>query len=126
MFLEWMTFLGEDIRQAIMALEPKDMAYPSYTILWLVILFYPLHGIDRQDPVAGLVYILYCLGSGATLVFALPEHFTNLSDMPMHIGVLMIMGLGAAYRWFHKNNQTLTREEHENLLKKEEEEKNAA
>ena len=121
MFFEWLSFLAEDIKLALLALEPKDLAYPTYAVLWVVILFYPLHGVDRQDPIAGLVYILYCVGAGATLFFALPDHFSRAIDLPLHFGVLTIMGGFAAYRWFHKNNQTLTREEHEKMMEKERE-----
>ncbi|SMF79291.1 hypothetical protein [Pseudobacteriovorax antillogorgiicola] len=119
MFLDWLNFINEDFRTALGNLEPKDFAYPSYTLLWLIILFFPLAGIDRQDPIAGMVYILYCLGAGATLLFALPNNFDKLSDFSIHLTSLILMGLVAGYRWFHRNNQTMTRDEHEeNVAKK--------
>lgn len=125
MLLDWITFLADDIHQAILAIELKNLAYPTYIALWLIILFFPLSGIDKQDPIAGLVYILYCLGSGVTLFFALPGNFTKNSDIKTHLMVCLSMGLCACYRWFRNTNRTLTREEHEAFLKKKEEEKNA-
>ena len=92
----------------------------------MVILYLPLHGIDREDPIAGMVYILYCVGSGATLFFALPNNFEEPEDLPIHFAVLLVMGLGAAYRWFHKNNQTLTREEYEESARKKKEMRDAS
>ena len=117
MFLDWLKFVNEDFRLALNAMEPKDWAYPSYAALWLIILFFPLNKIDRQDPVAGLDYILFCLAAGATLFFAFPENFNRFSDISFHVGILTFMGMFSAYRWFHRNNQTLTKEEAENQKK---------
>ena len=119
MFLDSMFFLFEDVILWFYSIKLADFAYPSYIFLWLVILYLPLHGIDCADPIAGLVYVLYCIGSGATLFFALPGEFAKTSDLPIHFGTLLVMGLAAAYRWFHKNSQSLTREEHEEELKRQ-------
>ena len=118
MFLESMTFLAEDFVIALYSITPKDFAYPSYILLWMVILYLPLHGIDCADPVAGMVYVLYCIGSGATLFFALPNEFNSLEDLGIHFGTLLAMGIAGAYRWGHKNSQTLTRAEHEEEVRK--------
>lgn len=118
MFLDWIKFVAEDVRLTITSLQLRDFAYPSYVLLWLIILFFPLTGVDREDPIAGLVYILYCLAAGATFVFALPGNLPDLSDSSIHIAVLSLMGVLSSYRWFHRNSQTLTKEEHEALERK--------
>ena len=105
MLLDWFSFLKEDLQAVVYAFELNDLAYPTYFILWLIILFLPLLGIDRHDPIAGLVYILYLVTTGATLIFALPDNLNSVSDLNIHFSVLVAMGCAAAYRWFHDNNR---------------------
>ncbi|NRA64703.1 MAG: hypothetical protein HRU19_09485 [Pseudobacteriovorax sp.] len=104
MFGEWFGLLIHDAKAIILGFEMRDLAHPSYLMLWLVILFYPLHGVDRNDPIAGLVYVLYSLFVGTTVFFALPKNFQEISDLNTHFGILVIMGCVTAYRWwFHTN-----------------------
>ena len=124
MISEWVTFLIHDFRQALANIQLESMINPAYIILWIVILLYPLSGIDRQDTNSGLVYILYCLFSGAALFFALPKQEMKFSNFPSQVGILIFIGICAAYRWFHRKSETLTLKEREEILSKKETQKN--
>lgn len=109
MFLDWLTFLYDDTLASYHSIEVSDLAYPSYIFLWLCILFTPLNRIDRQDPIAGLVYVLFSIATGATLFFGLPRNFTAFTDINIHFACLLAMGCIAAYRWFHGNDINTTK-----------------
>ncbi len=104
MLLDWLKFLYEDATASYNSIEMNDLAYPSYILLWLLLLMFPLTRVDRSDPIAGLVYVLFSITTGATLIFGLPGDFTSFSDINIHFAILLGMGCIAAYRWFHINN----------------------
>ena len=95
----WALLLWKDILDAVLDLRPMDFAQPSFFALWLVILFMPLIGVDRRDPISGIVFVLFCMASGAALVFALPQELIPESDLKTINITLTCMGLGAGIRW---------------------------
>ena len=72
----WLAVIVYDLKNMITSLEPVDFAQPSFVAMWVFIVMLPLIGIDRRDPIAGLVYILFCVAAGVALIFALPRILT--------------------------------------------------
>ena len=97
---DWFRLIIHDLKSLILSIELKDLTYASYLVLWGVILFYPLHRVDRADPIAGLMYVFYSVAAGATVFFALPKIFTEPGDVGVHCAVLASMALISSYRWF--------------------------
>ena len=114
---DWLSFLLNDLHQSFQAIQIKDFAIYGYLFLWIIILAFPLRGVDTHDHIAGLVYVIYICGGGVVLFFALPETFTEFSDFSIHLAAFLGMAIVAAYRWFHKNNQIVLSSE---LLNQEE------
>ncbi len=102
---DWLLFLMNDVQQSFQAIQIKDFAIYGYLFLWIIILAFPLRGVDTHDHIAGLVYIIYMSGGGVVLFFALPKNFTEFSDFSIHLAAFIGMAIVAGYRWFHKNNQ---------------------
>lgn len=95
----WLIVLFSDLRDAILLTELVDLTLPMFFGLWLVILFMPLIGIDRRDPNAGAVFVLYCVASGAALVFALPQQFLPHQSFETQAIALFCMACAATVRW---------------------------
>ena len=95
----WMQLLLKDILDAIFGLRPVDFAFGTFITMWLIILFMPLIGVDRRDPIAGMVFSLYCVASGAALVFALPQELMGETDLKTINITLSCMAIAAAVRW---------------------------
>lgn len=97
---DWFWLILNDLKSLVLSIEITDLTYASYLVLWAVILLYPLHKVDRNDPIAGLMYVFYSLIAGTTLFFALPDNFKGFNNWKIHLGVLSMMGLLTCYRWF--------------------------
>ena len=99
----WLELLWHDIKESFLLWDLKDLALPTYFALWLVILFSPLVGVDRRDPYAAMVYVLFCVAAGVTLIFALPQRFTPPHSINFVIGALLSMAGISAFRWYYRN-----------------------
>ena len=111
---EWFWLIVGDFKALIDSLELADLAYVSYFLVWAVILFYPLHKVDRADPIAGLMYVFFMLAAGAIVFFALPGLFRSFKDFNTHFGVLTGMAIIASYRWFRLDDKYKDLAEHAN------------
>lgn len=99
---DWISFLVHDAIKGWQELEPTDFAQPSYLGLWGMMIALPLTGMDRRDAITGLVYMLFCLAAGATLVFALPMNFIPNPTFQSMVSTLTIMAGLAGLRWFYQ------------------------
>ena len=99
----WLELIWHDVKDSFMLWDLKDLALPTYFTLWLVILFTPLVGVDRRDPFAAMVYVLFCVAAGVTLIFALPQRFTPPSSINFIIGTVLTMAGISAFRWYYRN-----------------------
>lgn len=99
---EWLSVIWVDLKAIWFETDAVDLARPTYFILWMVILFLPLIGIDRRDPIAGLVYVLYCVAAGVTLVIILPEKYSDVLSLKTQFNLVMAMIFCASFRWFYK------------------------
>lgn len=95
----WLELLVRDITDAVLGLRPVDFAFGTFVMMWLIILFMPLIGVDRRDPIAGAVFSLYCVASGAALVYALPQEIMGETNLKTINISLTCMGIAAGIRW---------------------------
>ncbi len=104
---EWISVIWYDIRDSLSEIQVIDFAMPSYFLLWLIILMFPLTGVDRRDKIAASVYSLFCTAAGVALIYALPQQYTSNSQT---IGqkVFTMMGMGAVgiFRWLYQPKDT--------------------
>ena len=120
----WLTVIWYDLKNAWDSLEPVDFAMPSFIGLWIAILLMPLIGIDRRDPIAGLMYVLFCSGAGVALVFALPQKYAPPRTINLQITTVFFMGAVSAFRWFYGANPDALEEQRKQMeLKDKEKEK---
>ena len=111
----WLSVIWYDLKNAWDSLEPVDFAMPSFIGLWIIILFMPLFGIDRRDPIAGLMYVLFCSGAGVALVFALPQNYAPPRTMNLQITTVLFMGGVSAFRWFYGANPDILEEQRKQM-----------
>ena len=96
---DWLLIIWSDLKDSILAFTVRDLTRPSFFGLWLVILLMPLIGVDRRDPVAGMVYVVFALGAGAALVFALPKDLVDEPSIQTIFWSMVLMGIASSVRW---------------------------
>ena len=67
----WLTL--QDTLDLLKATQVRDLMTPFFAAFWLIILIMPLYRVDRRDWVTFLVYALYMLAAGATLLIVIPS-----------------------------------------------------
>lgn len=96
--------LFDDLKRATLDVSTGELVRPIFFGLWLFILFMPLKNIDRRDPIAGLMFTFYCVGAGAALMIALPQHVLPDFEFKTSFIILLSMGTAAFCRWFLSSN----------------------
>lgn len=97
---DWLIIFLDDFKKATLEINLNELVRPGFFILWLIILAMPLKDVDRRDPVAGLMYVLFSTFAGACLMFSIPQHIVDdLEPKAVLIGTL-IMGTISCCRWF--------------------------
>ena len=104
----WLELIWQDTRDSLLTWDLKDLALPTYFVLWLAILFTPLVGVDRRDPFAAMVYVLFCVAAGVTLIFALPQNYTPPSSVQFVIGATLSMSGISAFRWYYRDEYKIS------------------
>jgi|GEM_PF-1715183 len=103
---EYTKFILRDIYESYMTFRLVDLAQPSFVLLWMIILFTPLIGIDRRDKFCSAMYALYLGGAGVTLVYALAAAYvkegSNLTTQ--FFATAAMMGF-AVFRWYMIGNR---------------------
>jgi hypothetical protein len=106
-----LALIWHDVLAVGFSTEIIDFAWPMFFALWLVLLWIPLIGIDRRDHVCAMVYVMYLMGAAAMFMFALPEQFMEPMSFLHMNGVLVLVGVVAAARWYYwRPNSTLVKE----------------
>ena len=100
MFENYFALMYETIRLYWLDYRMKEIVPFLYFGLWVLILCTPLFGIDRRDNIAGLVYVLFCIASGVTLVLVLPKENYGIPPLSQQIFYVTLMGVIATYRWY--------------------------
>lgn len=94
-----------DLRSVIAGLRPMDFGPMMFGLLWLVILFAGLKGVDRRDEVTEFTYPAVMVALGTTFMLGLPVASKN-SHSPL--GILLVVSVLFALsslRWMlFKNN----------------------
>ena len=118
--LKFLNLFWHDIKVSFEILTVKDLARPIFIMLWLLIVLSPLTRVDRRDPIAGSVYVLFCVASGVALVWALPQTF--IADRPtidtIFSSMLLMAGI-SGFRWFYRSQQFELPKSIDERLKKE-------
>ena len=115
----WISVIWFDLKNAWYSLEPVDFATPSFVGLWILILLLPLIGIDRRDPIAGAVYMLFLTGAGVALVFALPQKFTSSGGSNIQLATVFVMAAVSGFRWFNGANPNVLEDQRKQMELKE-------
>ena len=100
--LDLVVFFLEDLLGAALAIGLLDLAQLIFFGIWCLILLLPLVGVDRRDPIAMLMYVLFMMGAGAAFVFALPAEFIEQPSLKEMNITVVILGLVAGVRWFFR------------------------
>ncbi len=82
-------------------LEAKTLSQQISFILWLFIILMPLSKIDTRDHICALVYTLFCVVSGVTLIWIIPEQQQLRDNTPLAtiFAFMLLMAAVAAGRW---------------------------
>lgn len=88
-----------DAEKYLTNLTIKDFALPGAIILWLILLLWPLTGVDRRDPISGFTYAVYQLACGVVLLLAIGNRLDRWQDWMQSLVVLMAIGLVIGWRW---------------------------
>lgn len=96
------------------AMVVKDFTITEITtlvglILWSLLLFVPLKGIDRRDNITGLTYLLYLLAGGVTLAIAIPGKLTTIRDLHWQAGAVVAFALVAGFKWIKRPSVALAK-----------------
>lgn len=77
----------------------KDWVRVVCITLWILILLIPLKGINRRDPISGMMYSLFCTAAGTALLIAIPQKYAL--DMPLRsqLNLILFMSVFSALRW---------------------------
>ncbi len=101
---DWIDFILKDFLAIFSDFSSKDLQYPFAFVLWIILISLKLHGVDHRDHIAGLSYTLYCTTVSIVLFLALPQAYTSIDDIGVHVAfVSFIIGV-TSYKWFHRND----------------------
>jgi hypothetical protein len=94
----------EQLKQMIakmgLSTDVGDYAFIAFIILWFVLLFLPLNGIDRRDKASGMVYALYMAGAGVALLLALPQNYVEQKpDVQQQMTMIFALMIISLWRW---------------------------
>lgn len=94
-----------DLRSVLAGLRPGDFGPMIFGLLWLVILFVGLKGVDRRDEVTEFTYPAVMVALGTTFMLGLPLA-SNSSHSPLGI-FLFVSALYAlsSLRWILFKNK---------------------
>ena len=97
-----------DLYETYSTLEIKDLALPTFGLLWILTLLWPLTDINRRDLATGASYVLYMMSAAVILFFVLPSEYINL-DVTTSSQILTLLALGAVAfaRWWLRKDLEL-------------------
>jgi uncharacterized membrane protein len=97
---DWILYFIEDIREIWASITFADIAKAGFMSIWAVLLFLPLRGIDRKDASSLLMYALFMIFAGVTLVIVIPMKYVGSSySLKDQVLLVVIMIAIAMSRW---------------------------
>lgn len=106
---EWWEFIRSDFMVSLAELSVKDFYDPAAVMLWLILLFLPLTGVERRNRVAAMTYMLYAASVAILLILAIPQNDPNLSAFPTHIAYVLAFVTVTLYRWYNRHDSFIVR-----------------
>ena len=88
-----------DLHELSDAFSFNDFAGVPGLILWCIIVFFPLTGIDRRDTCTFYTYTLFCISAGVLLMLALPLRLIGQASIVTQFLLIIGLGLVAGLRW---------------------------
>lgn len=88
-----------DILQGFSTVGYSDFARPGALLIWLGMIFLPIHETDRRDMIAGLTFTFFTVGFGMAIVVILPLADGEKISIGKVIGFFLVMVLMAGLRW---------------------------
>jgi len=100
-----LSMLLADIRSVIAGLRPQDFGPMVFGLLWLVVLFAGLKGVDKRDEVTEFTYPAVMVALGTALILGLPlGSKSSHSSLWSFLVVFALFGV-SSLRWvLFKNN----------------------
>ncbi len=83
----------------LLGLHISDFAMPIGLILWLIILWIPLKGIDRDDSISGLTYLAFSAFTAAVLIIIMPSHLDRDPGFIADFRILAMVTVIGVFRW---------------------------
>ena len=107
MQIDVISLLEADTFTALFDLSNDDMAYMVCVGTWLLILWMPLHNVDRRDPITFVTYLCFLQSLGILLFIVIPEllmgrKINYVRDVMLIIVFVSIAGI----RWVSGNDKT--------------------
>jgi hypothetical protein len=95
-------------RGAFADLGLNALAVPVGIVTWLVIVFWPLRGVDRRDNMAGVTFVLFATAAAALMVLAVPRVLAASGDGTLRVATLGLFASAAAVRWLWRRSRSET------------------
>ncbi len=107
MQIDVISLFEADTFGALFGLSTNDMAYMVCVGTWLLILWMPLHNVDRRDPITFVTYLCFLLSLGIVLFIVIPEllmirKINYVRDLLLIIVFVSFAGI----RWVIGNEKT--------------------
>jgi hypothetical protein len=97
----------EDIVDAFASMSAQEWSVVVGSVMWLVLLWMPLRGIDRRDRIAGATYALWLGTAGFILILAVPRKMSASSYSSDHFFLLLALAAIAFIRWVTRRRVVL-------------------
>ena len=97
--MEKFSMFFNDVVELARVLDLTDMAVPLGFLVWAVIILLPLHKIDRRCRTTMVVYVMFCVSAGITLIIVLPQAYIRSMPIQTQIVVAVVMTACAILRW---------------------------
>lgn len=101
--------LQEDLFTTYEQMSILDFRFALQFGMWLIILFIPLHGIDRRDYLTSATYCLFLMMCAGILLFAIPQSANELQYLPQHLLIFFVLSCLSVYRWFRPDIKAFRR-----------------
>lgn len=86
--------------KAVFDFTVPDWIALAGTILWGIMLVWPLVGMDRRDVISGLTYAVFMGAMGLVLMVIIPDLLRGINSLnAMHIATMTVSSALAYTRW---------------------------
>ena len=97
---DWVLYFMKDIREIWNGITFASFARAGFFGIWTLLLFLPLHGIDRRGEITLMMYALFIIFAGVTLVIVIPMKYTNAEYTTAdQVIMVVLMAAISQFRW---------------------------